>query len=432
MGGELFILIILIMLSAFFSGAEVALVSTSMIRVKRLLDENRMGAGSLNRLKKNPKRMIITILIGNNIVNISAASMATVMATEIFGSGSLGIVTGLLTLVILIFGEITPKTFATTHASRISLLVALPIEILSFTLYPLVKILERFSDFINRLVKVKSIEQISEAEVKSMIQLGVDHQILEPEEKIIMERAMRFSDITVSDVMTPIDEMFSVDASRTIVESLPMILGSGFSRIPVFKGSKNNISGVVFVKDILKQMNDKKQHRKLDEIAVEPLLTAGRTGIDDVFKLFQERQTHIAFITDSHQKIIGAATLEDLLEELVGEITDESEIIPNRIMRINKGTIVTHGNTLVSKVNAFFNTKLPVDSKNQTLHNFFGRQGGIFRKGSSVLVKGVSLTLDNVRGDNFVIKLTKEKLAVSYLNDLLKKLVPKLVQKSKL
>src|SRR3989344_4201 len=318
MGGELFILIILIMLSAFFSGAEVALVSTSMIRVKRLLDENRMGAGSLNRLKKNPKRMIITILIGNNIVNISAASMATVMATEIFGSGSLGIVTGLLTLVILIFGEITPKTFATTHASRISLLVALPIEILSFTLYPLVKILERFSDFINRLVKVKSIEQISEAEVRSMIQLGVDHQVLDPEEKIIMERAMRFSDIKASAVMTIIDEMFSINSELTIKQALPEILRSGFSRIPIYKDFKSNIVGVVLVKEILKHLHDKNGEKILRHISTEPLRVSSDTGIDDLLKSFQKNQSHIGFITKEH-KIIGIATLEDLLEELVGE-----------------------------------------------------------------------------------------------------------------
>lgn len=425
MPGEFIFLILLIVLSGFFSGAEVALVSVSSLKVKRFLEEKRKGARALNRLKMSPKRMIITILIGNNIVNIAAASMATVLATETFGSGGLGVATGIMTLVVLIFGEITPKTFASTHASRIALFIAQPIEILSYILYPLVKILERFSDFINHFFKVKRIESVSETEVKAMIQLGVDHQILEPEERIIMERAMKFSDIKVADVMTRVDEMFSVDSDMSIRHSLPEILRSGFSRIPIYENVKTNIVGVVLVKDILKYVNDKKSDKKLRDISSEPLIVTSETGIDDLLKSFQKNQTHIGLVTKKH-RIIGVVTLEDLLEELVGEITDESEIIPNRFISINKDTIITDGNTFTTKVNFILHSNLPIESKNDTLHNLYNRAGGNSKKGSSILIKNISLTIDDIRGEKFVMKVTKEKLAVSHINKLLKKLIPRL------
>lgn len=430
MQGEFFILVILIILSAFFSGAEVALVSVSMVKVRRFLDEKRRGAGALNRLKKSPKRMIITILIGNNIANIAAASMATLLATEAFGSRGFGIATGIMTLIILLFGEITPKTFATSHAPRISLVIAQPVEILSYLLYPLVKILEWFSDVVNRIVKMKKIESISEAEVKTMIQLGVEHQVLEPEEKAIMEKAMRFSDIKAADVMTRADEMFSVNSDLSIKQSLPDILRSGFSRIPIYKNVKTNIVGVVLVKDILKHVSDKNEDKKLMHISSEPLKVTSDTGIDDLLKSFQKAQTHIGFVTKDH-RIIGIATLEDLLEELVGEITDESEVIPNRVISIGKDTIITHGNTYVTKINFIFHSNLPYKSEKDTLYDLFLSHGGSHKKGSSVLIKDISLTVDDIRGEKIVMKVTKEKLAVSLLNRFFKKLILGRERKSK-
>ncbi len=316
---DVVVLVILIALAAFFSCAELALVSTSHIKVKSFVDERRRGADALHRLKKNPWRMITIILIANTVVTIAAASFAAVIVTDIFGSSGLGIATGAMTLITLVFVEILPKTFATTHAGRISLAVAGSIEALGYALYPLVAVFERLSNFAMGMVKVKGMEPVTKSEIRAMIEFGGEKNVIEPEEKEIMERALRFSGTKVQDVMTQFDRILCLDGNSTIDHSFNQIAASGFSRIPVYTGRREKMMGVLFVKNVLKAMDEGRGDTRLKNIATKPIVVSKETGIDDLLKVFRDKKMHIALVRDGG-RVVGLVTIEDILEELIGHM----------------------------------------------------------------------------------------------------------------
>jgi putative hemolysin len=400
---EIIILAILIILSAFFSGSEVAIVSVNHVKARTLEKQGLPGSKALRRLKDNSRKTIITILIGNNIVNIAAASMATVIATEAYGSSGLGIATGVMTLVVLVFGEITPKTFASTHSDKVALAIARPIEILSYLLYPLIIFFEWVSIFMSKLVKVKKHEPVTESEIKTMIEFGVEKKIIEPEEKYIMDRAFKFSEITAYEAMTPLKDAFVLNNRLNVKKALDKIIENGYSRVPVYTGSKKNITGVVFIKDILEVIHEKKYKKALKDVATEPLFVPKYIAIDDLFKVFQTKQRHIAIVKDD-ENVLGLVTLEDLLEELVGEITDESDVTPNTIIRVNKNTIVAHGNTLVTKINKFFNVALPTRKKDMELYEFVKQHVKKPSISKKFRIGEITFILEDVR-DNEILKI---------------------------
>ena len=402
---EFIILFILIILSAFFSGAEVALVSVSYVKAKTLFKEKKKGSSTLLKLKENFRKTIITILIGNNIVNIASASFATVTAINYFGSAGLGIATGVMTLIILVFGEITPKTFASNHAEKISLIIAKPIQILGYILYPFIIIFEQFSIFIGKIIKIKKSEALTETEIKTMLEFGVEKKVIEPEEKVIMERAFKFSDITAYDAMTPIKNLFSLNSNLTVKNSIDKILKSGYSRIPIYSRKKNNIIGTVFIKDVFEEFQNKNYNKKLNEMLNEPIIVSKSIGIDDLLKIFQNKQYHIALVKDK-ENIIGLVTLEDLIEELVGEITDESDITPNTIIRIDKNTIIVHGKTYITKINKFFKSTLP--TKNTEIQKLIKKLGKP-KINSKIRIGELILIIENIKENEIEkIRIIKE------------------------
>lgn len=361
---QIVILLVLIALSGFFSGAEVALVSTNSIKVKTFLKEKRKGSVALMKLKSRPRRMIITILIGNNIVNITAASMAALIAVDKFGSAGIGIVTGFLTLLILIFGEITPKTLAQKSPGTIALIIAKPISVLGTILFPLVYFLEWLSKKLEGVVRIKRIAAISEAEIRATLEYGVEKNVIEQGARDIMARAIGFSDITVKEIMTPVDKIFSLNCSKTINQTINQIIESGFSRIPIYKGNKDNVSNIILIRDAMREFKNIHGDKTLEEIATQPVYVEDSIELDHVMKMFQDQQIHMALVKNTDKKVVGVVTLEDLIEELVGEITDESDLKPNSIIRVDKNTIVVHGDSLIERINKFFNVDLPVQKVN--------------------------------------------------------------------
>ncbi|MFA5051861.1 MAG: hemolysin family protein [Patescibacteria group bacterium] len=319
------LLVVLIAISAFFSGSEVALLSVSAVRVRTLLKEKRAGATALAKLKHMPRRMIITILIGNNVANISAASIVTILTNRVTSSISIGVAAGLLTLVLLIFGEITPKTLASRYTSRLSLIVARPILILNYTLYPLVVFLDWLAEKLESLVKVKPHDPITEEEIKTMIEYGVEHNIVSQTEQLIINRALMFADTTARTVMIPLQDTDSLDASILVRDALPQIIASGYSRTPVYEGRPNNIVGAVLIKNIARVFIENGGDKPLSAIMVDIPSVPDVIRIDYLFKILQKTRKHLAVVHDDSHQAIGIVTLEDLIEELVGEIADESD-----------------------------------------------------------------------------------------------------------
>ena len=356
---ELAILIGLLALSGGFSGSETALVALSIARVEALVRENRSGAAALYELKKDPSRMLTTILIGNNLVNIAASAMATVIATREFGHAGPGIAVGILTLCILVFGEITPKSLATRYPERISLIVALPLLMFMRLVFPLVWMFGHFTAWVHRLSGGHEEPTVTESELIGMLGHGVAEGEIEHGEREIIERVFEFNDLKVRDVMTPKGKIFALDAGLSVAEALPVVTEQPYSRIPIYEDSPDNIVKVVYLRDLLKAVSGDQFTVRLDNIAHQPLFVSQYQSLDELFETFRRRNRHFSVVVDEYGDVRGIATLEDLMEELVGEIYDESDVATSSVDECSEDEIIVDGSTELRVVASYFDIDLP-------------------------------------------------------------------------
>jgi len=356
---ELAILIGLLALSGGFSGSETALVALSIARVEALTQEGRPGATALYELKKDPSRMLTTILIGNNLVNIGASAMATVIATREFGDAGPGIAVGALTLFILVFGEITPKSLATRYPERISLVVALPLLMFMRLMYPLVWIFGHFTTWVHRLSGGHEEPTVTESELIGMLGHGVAEGEIERGESEIIERVFAFNDLKVRDVMTPKGRLFALDAGLSVAEALPLVHAQPYSRIPVYEDSPDNIVKVVYLRDLLTAVVGEHFTVRLESIAHQPLFASQYQSLDDLFAALRRRNRHFSIVVDEHGDVRGVVTLEDLMEELVGEIYDESDVTTSTVDERSKDEIIVDGSTELRIIEEYFDMEIP-------------------------------------------------------------------------
>lgn len=357
--GEFFTLVVLLILSGLFSGSETALVALSMGRVEALVKEGRIGSAALYRLKKDPSQMLSTILIGNNLVNIAASALATVIATREFGSVGPGIAVGLLTLFILVFGEITPKSLATRYPERISLFIALPLLSFMRLIYPLVWMFSKFTTWIYHLTGGKEEPTITESELISMLGYGVQEGEIEHDEKEIIERVFGFNDLTVRDVMKPLRDVFSLDGRQTVADVLPIVIQKPYSRIPLLNKETNQFYKLLHLRDLLEAFANECHDKPIESIAHKPLYVPQYLALDDLFAKFRRNKRIFAIVVDEFGDERGIVTLEDLMEELVGEIYDESDLTPHDAEKISDDEIVVAGSAELRVIESLFEMELP-------------------------------------------------------------------------
>ena len=356
---EIVSLMLLLVLSGVFSGSETALVDLSLGRVEGLVKEGRPGSKALYELKRDPSRMLTAILIGNNIVNISASVLATVIATRYFGSAGPGIAVGALTIFILIFGEITPKSLATRYAERISLFISPPLLVFLRLIYPLVWLFGMFTKWVHRVSGSSKDPTVTELELISMLGHGEQEGTIEPTEREIIERVFEFNDLTVRDVMTPLNEIFSLDGNLTVVEALPFVADKTFSRIPLYENEPTSLEKVMYMRDLLLALASNRESDRLKEIAHTPIFVTQYQGIDELFNQMRKSKRHMSIVVDEHGVIRGVATLEDLLEELVGEIYDESDVQSGAIEEVSEDELVIDAAQELRIIEDFFKVDLP-------------------------------------------------------------------------
>jgi len=357
--GELAALLVLLFFSGVFSGSETALVALSMARVEGLVSEGRSGASALYKLKKDPSAMLTTILIGNNLVNIGASALATVIATREFGSAGPGIAVGVLTLFILVFGEITPKSLATRYSERISLFIAYPLLTFMRLIYPLVWFFGHFTSWVHRLTGGKGDPTVTELELIGMLGYGVEEGAIEHNEQKIIERVFAFNDLKVRDVMTPKGQMFNMDGALTVAEAIPIVAQERYSRIPLFEGQHDNLTRVLYLRDLLRASANGQLEEPIGNIAHEPLFVSQYQAIDDLFASLRRRNRLFSIVVDEYGDVRGIVTLEDLLEELVGEIYDESDVAPLDVDSLSRNEISVQGSTELRVIEEFFDLELP-------------------------------------------------------------------------
>jgi len=370
---QIVLVLILVILSAISSGSETALVSINELKTKTLVEQKKKGSQALYRIKKNPKKLLITILIWNNLVNISAASLAAVIALDIFGSTGLGISTGIMTLIILIFGEVIPKSYATNNNEKIALKVAKPIELLSKFLYPIAIPLMKLSNWLTRANKKNNTPIVTEEELKYIIEIGAQEKIIKKYEKEFMHRILKTGDTTAREVMVPRNKMYVLESNMSIKEAINYMIKSKYTKAPIIKNSRDNIIGIIHLKQLLSANQEGKGHSNIMKIARKPIFISQKEIVGDLLRELQLKKERMSIVVDEFGGVEGLLTLEDLLEEIVGEIINESENLSKSIKKIDNNTILVHGDTEIEKIEKFFKIELTgikeITNVNGLLHN---------------------------------------------------------------
>ena len=391
---ELASLLGLLALSGAFSGSETALVALSMARAEALLREKRAGATALYQLKKDPSRMLTTILIGNNLVNIGASAMATVIATREFGDAGPGIAVGALTLFILVFGEITPKSLATRHPERISLFVAVPLMLFMKLMFPLVWVFGHFTSWVHRLSGGQEEPTVTESELIGMLGHGVAEGEIESGEREIIERVFAFNDLKVRDVMTPKGRLFVLDGALSVAEALPLVTDQPYSRIPVYEENPDNIVKVIYLRDLLNATASQQLDVRIGSIAHQPLFVSQYQSLDELFNTFRRHHRHFSIVVDEYGDVRGAATLEDLMEELVGEIYDESDVTPPSLEEGSEDEIMVDGSTELRVVERYFDTEIPGKPTDTVSLWVLQKIKAIPAPGETFVIDGLEVSID--------------------------------------
>ncbi|MFR3067244.1 MAG: HlyC/CorC family transporter [Roseburia faecis] len=322
--GQLIAVIILLCLSAFFSSSETALTTVNQIRMRTLADNGDKRAARVLHVTGNPGKMLSAILIGNNIVNLSASSISTSLAIHLFGNTGAGIATGILTFLILIFGEVTPKTMATIKADSMSLTVAAPIGFLMKILTPVIFIINKLSLGLMFLLHVNikdAQKKMTEEELRTIVDVSQENGVIEHEERDMIHNLFDFGDAEAKEIMVPRIDMTFVQADATYQEVLDIFRQDMFTRLPVYEDSTDNVIGIINMKDFLLQ-NDTPEF-SVRNLLREPYFTYEHKNTADLFLEMRKSSISLAIVLDEYGVTAGLITLEDLLEEIVGEIRDE-------------------------------------------------------------------------------------------------------------
>ena len=357
---QIIILLILLALSAFFSSNETALMSVNRIRLRSLADEgNKRAAMALDILENQTPKLLSAILIGNNIVNISASSLATTLAYS-FGGYMVSIVTLILTVLILIFGEITPKNYATINSEKITLRYIPVFKFLMTIMTPVIFIINLFSRGVMRLMRVDPDEAnkaMTEEELRTIVDVSHEDGVIESDEKEMIYNVFDLGDATAKDIMVPRVHVTFADVASTYDELIDIFREDKFTRLPVYKDSQNNIVGIINMKDLL--LYDKDTEFVIDNFLRKPHFTYERKSISDLLVEMKDSTFNIAIVLDEYGDMAGLITLEDILEEIVGEIHDEyDEKEDELVQKISDREYIIEGSMHLDDVNDHLHTEL--------------------------------------------------------------------------
>ena len=321
---QLRFLLILLALSAFFSSAETALTTVNRIHMRTLADADNKKAKMVLKITKDSAKMLSAILIGNNIVNLSASSIATTLAISMFGNYGAGIATGIITFLILIFGEVSPKTLSTIKADSISMKIAGIINVLMIVLTPVIFLINKLSLGVLFLFGVKASDGnrvMTEEELRTIVDVGQETGVIEDEERAMIHNVFDFGDAEAKEVMIPRIDMTFVHIDADYNEVLKIYKQDMFTRLPVYEESTDNVVGIINMKDLL--LIENTDNFSIRDIMREPYFTYEHKNTSDLFLEMKKSSISLAIVLDEYGVTAGLITLEDLIEEIVGEIRDE-------------------------------------------------------------------------------------------------------------
>lgn len=411
---QLICLIILLMLSAFFSSAETALTTANKIRMRTLSEAGNKRADKVLRITSDSGKMLSAILIGNNIVNLSASSLATSLAIKHLGSAGAGIATGILTFLILIFGEVSPKTMATIRADQLALSIAGIIEFLMKILTPVIFIINRLSMAFLSLLRVKpntDSNQVTEEEIRTIVDVGQETGAIENSERDMIHNLFDFGDSEAKEIMVPRIDMTFVQADASYEDVLKIFREDKFTRLPVYEDTTDQVIGIINMKDLLLLENE--ENFSIRNIIREPYFTYERKNTAELFIEMRKSSISLAIVLDEYGATAGLITLEDLLEEIVGEIRDEYDTDEiDDIIRITEREYMILGSTNLDDVNSALGLSFSSDDY-ETLGGYcLGHLNHMPELNETILTEdGVLLRIDQVdknRIERIYVKLPEE------------------------
>lgn len=397
---QLIILAILLSLSGFFSSYETAITTISRIQVRQMIRDKKPNAELVKKLRDNLNNTIITILIGNNLVNIAASALATIVATQLFGSSGVGIAIGVLTFLVLVFGEITPKSYATQNAEKLASKLARIFYIFSIILSPIVWILNKISTVFIRMIggKVGQDPVVTKEAIKAIAEIGVEEGVLAESERDIIHRVVTFNSTTAKNVMTPRVNIIGVDISDKPSDIKKVIEGSHFSRLIVFDKSRDKIVGMLVANEFLRKYT---AHMDIKNVIKPVHFITEERHIDDLLREMQHHHSHMMVVIEPSGGVAGVITMEDIMEELVGDIYDETDINEHLLKHINKRTFDVDSNLSVKAVDSALKLTLPKEklatfgSMNEFILN---KLGHIPKRGEELSLKDVTIEVKKVKG----------------------------------
>ena len=400
------VLLVLLLLSGFFSSAETALFSISKAKAIHLAKQKGPTNKLIKKMKADPHRLLSTILIGNNLANIGASAIATAIMIDLFESHAVGIATGVMTFLILIFGEIFPKSIATRNNILIARLVIFPLYWLSILFIPLIV----FLNFIPKLTgKIHKKPFVTEEELMTFVEVVEEEGGIEEEEKALIENIFEFDDTNASEIMTPRADMFIIDVNEEL--KLEEIVKSGFTRIPVIEGDIDHVVGILNIKDLLMHQATSDKAIDVRKIMREPYFVPENKKLDNLLQQFKKRKQHMAIIVDEHGGVSGLITLEDALEEIVGEIIDETDTVEHHIVKTRSNEWRVLGKSEIDEVNEIIKMNIPDSREYDTFSGYvLDHIGRIPQEKEEIAIGDFLITVKEMEGNRireYIVRQTE-------------------------
>ncbi len=410
---QLILLLVCIVLSSFFSSAETALTSLGEIKLRSMLSSNVKNAKLVQKVLNEPAKLLSAILIGNNLVNIGASALSTVLATKYFGSNGVGIATGVLTFIILVFGEITPKTFAKQNNVSVSSFTVKPIYFCMVVFTPIIALLNVITGGILKLLKSENPKNngFTEDEFLTMVDYGHEEGILENEEREMINNVVDFGESDAKEVMVPRIDMVAVPVDMSYSEVAEVFRKNRFARLPVYEETNDHIVGVLSFKDIMFEENTEKF--KIENYMREPYFTYESKPCSSLFSVMKKQKISMAIVLDEYGGTAGIVTLQDLIEEIVGDIIDDDREDSEDIIRLKENEYCVKGTARLDDLNELMGSDLEFEDVDSVGGYITGKLGYFPEKGETFTYEGLCFTVLEV-GKNRIDML---KIAPEQVNE---------------
>ena len=395
---QLIAIVILLILSAFFSSAETSFITVNRIKVLSLVEEGNKRAALVIKIIDQPAKMLSAVLIGNNIVNISCSALATSFTISVWGNKATGIVTGVLTLLVLIFGEITPKNTANMYATNMAMAYAPIIWVLMIVLTPVIFIVDHLAGFFLWLLRIdnnKKKDIFTEDEIRTIVNVSQQEGVIESNEKKIINNLFDFGDSTAKDVMIPRIDMTLADVSSSYDDIISLFRQTMYTRIPIYENTPDNVIGILNIKDLIVNPSDNDTFN-IRNIIRKPFFTFEQKNTSDLFKEMQLSSTSIAIVLSEYGTTSGMITTEDLLEEIVGEIDDEYDDASDDIVKINDHEYLVDGSLNLNEVNDEIDTHFESEDFESIGGLVLGEFSGVPKIKDKIEFPGVTIIIEKM------------------------------------